>query len=54
VFGDYIVYFFLLFGLGNDVLKQLPLHTPLAYQRIAVVGFRNSVNFDLELIFHRI
>ena len=44
VFGDYTFFIFHLFGLGNEVLRQLHLHTLLASQRVTVVDFRNSVN----------
>ena len=48
-----LIYIFLRIDLRNEVLRQLHLHTLLAYQWIAVDGFRNSVNFDLQLIFHK-
>jgi hypothetical protein len=53
VIGDYIVNVFLLVGLGNEVLRRLQLFTLLFYQKIIVIGFRNSVIFDLHRIFHK-
>jgi hypothetical protein len=40
-------------SMGSSVLRRPHLLKLLAYQRITVFGFRNSVNVDLQLIFQR-